>query len=230
MVWLSLASGAEELAEAQTAVRQQEARLHEARETYSALTEGFTATRARLSDLRAQLNAWHRQSAGLHNRRESISRELAVLEERRRSLLESRASAAAEQERLADEQRAAEERLAEARADLERIQAEGRRSPRAGSRCQSRALGAADGARRGGAETQRRPHASSNDLNGRRARHQARLHELKNRIDLAAPETARGRCGDCHRRTNLCGGWQQASGRPEPVSRPKPLCRRPKAR
>lgn len=171
-----------ELAEAQNTVRQQEARLHESRETYRALTEGFSATRALLADLRAQLNAWHRQSAGLHNRRESISRELAVLEERRRSLLESRASAAAEQERLADEQRAAEERLAEARADLERIQAEA-----AEARAQETAAKAALSARqmeRAGVEQKLNAARSQlNDLNGRRARHQARLHELKNRID-----------------------------------------------
>lgn len=171
-----------ELTEAQAFARQQEARLSEAREMYRALTEGFATTRARLFDLRAQLNQWHRQSAGLHQRRETISRELAVLEERRRALTESRAQSAAEQERLNDEQRTAAERLEEARADLERIQAEA-----AEARAQESAAKAALSARQmERAAVEQKLNAARNqlnELNGRRARHQARLHELKNRAD-----------------------------------------------
>ncbi|MCX7754202.1 MAG: chromosome segregation protein SMC [Anaerolineales bacterium] len=171
-----------EWTEAQAFARQQEAKLHEARETYRALTEGFATTRARLFDLRAQLNEWHRQSAGLHQRREAISRELAVLEERRRALTESRAQSTAEQERLNDEQRAAAERLEEARTDLERIQAEA-----AEARAQESAAKAALSARQmERAAVEQKLNAARNqlnELNGRRARHQARLHELKNRAD-----------------------------------------------
>lgn len=171
-----------ELTESQTIARQQEARLNEARETYHSLTEGFSSTRARLFDLRARLNEWHRQSAGLHNQSEAISRELAVLEERRRALTESRTNAAAEQQRLADEQRAAAERLEEAQAELERIQAEA-----AEAKSQEAAAKAALSARQmeRAAIEQKLNTARShlNDLNGRRARHQAHLNELKNRLD-----------------------------------------------
>lgn len=171
-----------ELTESQTIARQQEVRLNEARETYHSLTEGFSSTRARLFDLRARLNEWHRQSAGLHNQSEAISRELAVLEERRRALTESRTNAAAEQQRLADEQRAAAERLEEAQAELERIQAEA-----AEAKSQEAAAKAALAARQmeRAAIEQKLNTARShlNDLNGRRARHQAHLNELKNRLD-----------------------------------------------
>jgi len=171
-----------ELTEVQAIARQQEVRLNEARETYRSLTEGFSSTRARLFDLRARLNEWHRQSAGLHNQSEAISRELAVLEERRRALTESRANAAAEQERLADEQRAAGERLEEARAEFERIQAEA-----AEAKTQEAAAKAALSSRqleRAGVEQKLNSARNQlNELNGRRARHQAHLNELKNRLD-----------------------------------------------
>lgn len=171
-----------ELTESQTIARQQEARLNEARETYHSLTEGFSSTRARLFDLRARLNEWHRQSAGLHNQSEAISRELAVLEERRRALTESRTNVAAEQQRLADEQRAAAERLEEAQAELERIQAEA-----AEAKSQEAAAKAALSARqmeRAAIEQKlNTARIHLNDLNGRRARHQAHLNELKNRLD-----------------------------------------------
>jgi chromosome segregation protein len=113
-----------DLTEVQEIARQQEAKLIEARERFHSLTDGFGTMRTRLFDLRARLNEWHRQSGALHNQRETISRELAVLEERRRSLTESRQTAQAEHERLADEERAARERVEEARVELERIQAE----------------------------------------------------------------------------------------------------------
>jgi chromosome segregation protein len=42
--------------------------------------------RSRLNELRDQLNGWHSKSAGLHTGREKVSRDLAVLDERYRSL------------------------------------------------------------------------------------------------------------------------------------------------
>lgn len=171
-----------ELTEVQAIARQQEQKLSEARRHYQSLTEGFSSTRARLFDLRSRLNEWHRQSAGLHNQREAISRELAVLEERRRSLTESRANAAADQERLADEQRLAGERLDEALAEFERIQAEA-----ADARVQEAAARSALSARqmeRAGVEQKlNNARNNLNTLNSRRASHQAHLNELKNRLD-----------------------------------------------
>jgi chromosome segregation protein len=74
--------------------------------------------------LRSQLNAWHRQSAELHNQREEVSRSLAVLEERQRSLLSAQSSVLADQDRTSDEERIAQERLVEAQQEAVRLQSE----------------------------------------------------------------------------------------------------------
>ncbi|HEX2997021.1 MAG TPA: AAA family ATPase, partial [Anaerolineales bacterium] len=74
-----------ELTDAREVVRAQEARMHETRETHAKAQSEHKTCRERLSGLRMQLNAWHRQSAELHNQREEVSRQLAVLEERQRS-------------------------------------------------------------------------------------------------------------------------------------------------
>src|SRR5512136_2844408 len=57
----------------------QEVKLKEARETYQTIRQNFTAFRDHLNGLRARLNSWHRQSAQLHESRESISGDLAVV-------------------------------------------------------------------------------------------------------------------------------------------------------
>ena len=171
-----------DLSEAQTIARQHEERLHEARRNYQDLTNGFSSTRAHLIDLRARLNEWHRQSAGLHNQREAINRELAVLEERRRSLTESRANAVSDQQRLMDEEQAARERVDEARTDFERIrvEAEDAKTQEASARV---ALNARQLERAGVEQKLNTARQTLNNLNSRRANHQAHLNELKNRID-----------------------------------------------
>src|ERR1041385_2525378 len=103
----------QELASAREAVKSQEVRLREAREVHAKTQTEYNAFRERLSGLRAQLNAWHRQSAEMHNQREEVSRELAVLEERRRSLVTTQAAVMAEQARASDEAKIARERLVE---------------------------------------------------------------------------------------------------------------------
>ncbi len=113
-----------DLSDIRETVRGQETRLREAREVYQKAQVEYSTFRERLSGLRAQLNTWHRQSAELHNQRESISRELAVLEERRRALTASQGSVFADQERIADELRVAQERLAETEGESARVQAE----------------------------------------------------------------------------------------------------------
>jgi chromosome segregation protein len=67
-----------ELTEAREIVKVQEVRVNEAREAHGKAQEAYNTFRERLVGLRAQVNAWHRQSAELHNQREEVSRELAV--------------------------------------------------------------------------------------------------------------------------------------------------------
>src|SRR5574341_104887 len=114
----------QELASSRESVKQQEVRLREAREVHAKAQAGYNEFRERLSGLRAQLNTWHRQLAEVHRQQEEISRELAVLEERRRSLLSGQASLQAEKERASDEQRIARERFLELERESVRLQSE----------------------------------------------------------------------------------------------------------
>ncbi|HMD81770.1 MAG TPA: AAA family ATPase, partial [Anaerolineales bacterium] len=77
----------QELTEARENVKAQEARVIQARDLHEKAQEEYNRFRERFTGTRSQLNAWHHQSAELHGQREAVSRELAVLEERRRSLL-----------------------------------------------------------------------------------------------------------------------------------------------
>jgi chromosome segregation protein len=114
----------QELTEARDLVRGQEVRVTEAREQHAKAQTAYNSFRERFTGLRTQLNAWHRQSAELHNQREEVSRELAVLEERRRSLLTTQSSVLADKDRSSDEERIAHERLAEVEQEVLRLQAE----------------------------------------------------------------------------------------------------------
>jgi chromosome segregation protein len=104
--------------------RTQEAKLNEARQSYQEIRQNFAAFRDRLNGLRARLNSWHRQSAQLHESRESTSGELATMDERQRALLDNRQSAMSEHSRLSEELRIAQERLAETGTEAARLQAE----------------------------------------------------------------------------------------------------------
>lgn len=112
------------LSDIRETVRGQENRVREARASHENMQAAYAVFRERLSGLRTQVNGWHRQSAELHNQRESISRELAVLEERRRSLTGTQASILSDQEKAMDEIHLANERQAEAEQELARIQSE----------------------------------------------------------------------------------------------------------
>jgi len=113
-----------DLTEAIDLARTQETKLNEARESYQSVRQEFSAFRDRLNGLRARLNSWHRQSAQLHENRESVSRDLAMLDERQRSLLDNRQAALSEQSRLAEELKIAWERLSAAETEAARLLAE----------------------------------------------------------------------------------------------------------
>ena len=114
----------QELTEARDVARGQEGRVNEARELHAKAQEAYNTFRERFTGLRAQLNTWHRQSAELHTQREEVSRELAVLEERRRSLLTAQSSVLADKDRTSDEERIAHERLTEVEQEVLRLLSE----------------------------------------------------------------------------------------------------------
>ncbi len=103
-----------DLADIRQAARRQELRVQDSRGLHEKAQNAYSAFRERLSGLRARLNSWHRQSAELHGQWEAASRELAVLEERRRALTSSLAALIADQDRAADELRQARDLAAEA--------------------------------------------------------------------------------------------------------------------
>src|SRR5215211_4875635 len=111
-----------ELTDSREVVKAQDARVREAREIHLRAQSAYNTFRERLTGLRTQLNAWHRQSAELHNQREEASRGLAVLEERQRSLLSAQSSVLSDQNRTSDEERVAQERLTEAEQEAARLQ------------------------------------------------------------------------------------------------------------
>ncbi len=66
-------------------LKNQEARVNTARDQRTAIEKQVDESRLRLQEVRAKLNQWHGESSQLHNRRELLSKEIAVLEERLRS-------------------------------------------------------------------------------------------------------------------------------------------------
>jgi len=113
-----------DLTEAFELARTQETKLNEASESYHSVREEFSTFRDRLNGLRARLNSWHRQSAQLHENRESVSRDLAMLDERQRSLMENRQVSLSDQSRQTEEHKIAWERLATAETESARLLAD----------------------------------------------------------------------------------------------------------
>ncbi len=104
--------------------RAHENKLTEARESYQRVRQNFTAYRDHLNGLRARLNSWHRQSAQLHENRESTSGNLAVLDERQRTTLDNRQTSLNEQSRVSEEFKIAQERMTESEAETTRLEKE----------------------------------------------------------------------------------------------------------
>ncbi len=178
-----------ELTEALEAARQQEARLLEAREAYQGVRQQYASFRDRLNGLRARLNSWHRQSAQLHAGRESTSSDLAVLEERQRSLLDRRQALESERGRLEEEIRLAGERRAQAEAERARCETE-LEEAQAQLKSAQQALGAAQSQRarlEADLEAARR---QMDQLSARRAGLQARLTEIAARAEAQRQKLA----------------------------------------
>jgi chromosome segregation protein len=113
-----------ELTEALTTVHAQETNLEHARQEQNGLAEKLAGLRDRSQSLRASLNSWHRQSAQLHSRSEILSRDLAVAEERWRSLRNQQVDIRDELAHIQAEASLFEERLELARQEVRRLQAE----------------------------------------------------------------------------------------------------------
>lgn len=171
-----------DLIDAQNNARTHEQKLTDTRENFSRLSDGFSSARNKLNLLRSQLNDWHRQSSQLHDQRGAVSRELAVLDERLRSVIESRERSFADHQRLLDEQKMTTERLNEATRDLEQVLAESVEAKSQGASAKA-SLDAKLIDRASVEQKISTARQTLNTLNSKRANYQAHLNELKNRIN-----------------------------------------------
>jgi len=171
-----------ELTVSREVVKVQEARLQGTREIHAKAQAEYNTFRERLTGLRSQLNIWHRQSADLHNQREEVSRELAVLEERRRSLLTIQSAVVADKERASDEEKIARERLAEVEQELVRLQAEYDEAQKQYADA-GQALQIKQSSRSEIEEKLQTARMQIEKRNAQRAESQARLDELKSRLE-----------------------------------------------
>lgn len=82
---------------------QQEKNVAAAREKYEKLNTEMLELRQKVQELRAQLNGWHGKASALHNEKELVSREIAVIEERHRSMTDQTNNLQVESARLSQE-------------------------------------------------------------------------------------------------------------------------------
>ncbi len=177
-----------DLTDVRETLRTQENRVREARAAHEKTQAAYMAFRERLSGLRTQLNGWHRHSAELHNQREAISRELAVLDERRRALTVTQASILSDQEHAMDELHLANERYRESEQELARIQAEYEEAKAQFASAQN-ALQTRQGERTSLEEQLAVTRNQIESLNQQRAENNARLDELKSRLESQTQKT-----------------------------------------
>lgn len=171
-----------DLTDARESVRAQEIRVNETRVMHEKAQAEYNSFRERLSGLRAHLNEWHRKAAELHTQRESLSRDLAVLEERRRSLTAQQASILSDQESAMNELHLARERYQAAEADIARVQTEFDEAKAQNENAQN-ALSTRQSERSGIEEQINSIRNQIETLTQQRAENNARLDELKSRIE-----------------------------------------------
>ncbi|MEN8171348.1 MAG: chromosome segregation protein SMC [Chloroflexota bacterium] len=113
-----------ELNEARSAAKSQESIWDQARQEQLILDEKLGEFRVHIQGVRARLGSWHRELSHLHAQRETMTRELAVSDERRRSLVMQQQNVSDESARFDEQMIAFSERLAETDTDVKRLRLE----------------------------------------------------------------------------------------------------------
>jgi chromosome segregation protein len=113
-----------DLNQARETARVQESIYETVRQEQDGLDQKLTAWRAKIQGLRARLGSWHRESSQLHNQRETITRDLAVADERLRSLDVQKQTALSELARMEGQINLYQERLSTAEVDATRLSEE----------------------------------------------------------------------------------------------------------
>jgi len=114
----------QDLNEARRTSKLQDEVLLDARHKQAELDQKITGFREHIQGVRARLSSWHRELSQLHAQRETITRELAVSDERVRSLVDQRQNASDELARLEQQIEVYQERLAESDAETQRLRDE----------------------------------------------------------------------------------------------------------
>jgi chromosome segregation protein len=173
----------QELNESREILRQQEERQNKARESFQSLQSEYVSFRKRILELRAQLSDWHRELSEFHGQRETVSRELAILDERQRSLQNSRQSVSMERDRIEQEIKASRERLKQAQNEVTRVKDEFEEANTHLTSAQ-KSLEALQANYQESAIKLDKTRALVIELNTRRAEAQARLDDLTSRREL----------------------------------------------
>jgi chromosome segregation protein len=105
-------------------LRGQEAKADKARENHATINAELSIYRSQIQQLRGRLNEMHRQQSDLHDVREKINRELAILDERQKALIEQRKSHGADLARLEEELSQRQRRLDEISQEKHRMEEE----------------------------------------------------------------------------------------------------------
>jgi chromosome segregation protein len=113
-----------ELSEALELARSKEKILEDTREGLSGLEGQGSVLREKIQSLRSQLGDWHRQSSRLHAQRETLSRDLAVSDERLRSLVRQRQEWIKELEQSEEHLSLLTARVAETQNEIDQLQVE----------------------------------------------------------------------------------------------------------
>jgi len=171
-----------DLKAAREQANRQETVLKTTREKHAGIEEQMTAIRDDLFRVRARLNSWHRELSQLHNRRENLSRDLAVSAERQRALKERRVSLTQTLTRLEEELALHRVRAEAAEKDVEHAQSLLTES-RQQLETARKALDARQRARQKAERVLEDARQHANQLTNRRAGMSARLTELESRLD-----------------------------------------------
>lgn len=114
----------QELSHQREVVRQQEKHVASARTKYEELNRQVMELRSKIQESRAQLNTWHGQASTSHNDKEAISKEIAVIDERIRSLTDQSGNYLLDQSRLKQEIESTRENLISLEDELKSMQDE----------------------------------------------------------------------------------------------------------
>lgn len=113
-----------DLNHAKELLRQQSAKLRQAKAEQDKAEKDVQTARDRLQALRSELNQWHVESADLHREQEKVSRSLAVMDERYKSLLDQQQGVESELNRLEEEQTGRKERIQSFEEERKQLEAE----------------------------------------------------------------------------------------------------------